>query len=263
MKKYAAVFRLAWNRVWVYRGVSIVYLLLSLVNIFLNIIVWQIAYATGTLRSGIPFSQFISYFLLVIVIHQLVNSFSAGIIAEEHIKRGELNTFLLKPFPYFIYMMILEIPWRIFSFILSLPIFVLLVLLYKYTFSLQIESLPFVLLLIIFAYLLSFLIQITLAQLTFWFEDAHGILSAWEVLWLLFAGAGIPLFFLPPWLTTINNLLPFQYIVYFPVMNGLGRLTFDERIRGLFILCLWISLFFIIAQILWKKGLRKFTGEGI
>lgn len=263
MKKYAAVFRLAWNRVWVYRGVSIVYLLLSLLNIFLNIVIWQIAYATGTLRSGISFSFFISYFLLVIIIHQLVNSFSAGIIAEEHIKHGELNVFLLKPLHYFIYMMILEIPWRLFAFILSLPIFALLLVLYKYAFSIQISSLPFLMLTIVLAYFLSFLIQITLAQLTFWFEDAHGILSAWEVLWLIFAGAGIPLFFLPPWLAFINNWLPFQYIVYFPVMNGLGRLTSTESIRGLFVLCLWIGLFFIAAQFLWKKGLRKFTGEGI
>lgn len=263
MKRYTALLRLAWKRVLVYRGVSFVYLLLSLLNIFLSISVWSIAYKNKLGQPAEPFALVITYFFLTILFNQLVNSFTAGTMADDHIQRGELSVFLLKPFPYLFQMVILEIPWRLLAFLMSLPAVGLMMLLYNHELRIHIELVILAYVLVVFAYALSFLLQINFAMLTFWFEDTHGILSVLEIFTILFSGVGIPIFFFPPVLKIISMWLPFQYVLYFPVSFALGRLSPGDVTKNLVFLVGWITLLSFTANYLWRAGLRKFTSEGI
>lgn len=246
-----------------YRGVCLVYLLLSLLNIFLTIAVWSVAYKNPAYAPAIPFRDFISYFIVMLLVSQLVNSYASGEISEEHIKRGQLSVFLLKPFPYLLQEWILEIPWRLLAFIMTLPAVVMMLIYYResYVFNLSVSLGIFGIL--IGAYALSYLIQVCFALLTFWLDDTHGVLNVLEILTLLFSGIGIPIFFYPPLLKNIGQFFPFQYTLFFPVTLILNRLTQNELLFSLIMFFGWILLLFFVASYLWKKGLRKYTGEGI
>lgn len=263
MKKYSLFFSLAWKRALVYRGVGLIYLLLALINTSLNIAVWTVAYQNSQFRSTESFSTFITYFLLVIFFNQLVNSFTGGVIADEHIKRGELSIYLLKPFSYFFYMIILEIPWRIIAFITSLPVILIMRIIYGNLITFQWQFLILALLLIGLTFTLSFIIQVFFASFTFWLDDTHGIFDLLEILVLLFSGVGIPLFFFPEYLRWVSNVLPFQYILYLPVSIALGKLNFSQIGINVILLGGWILLLSSITRWLWRNGLKKFTGEGI
>jgi ABC-2 type transport system permease protein len=263
MRRYFTIFRLAVARTLVYRGASIVFLLMSFANTFLNISIWAVAYKNPNFKSSIGFPAFITYFLLALLFVQLANSFTAGVIAEEHIKRGELSIYLLKPFPYFLYMMLLEIPWRLQQFILSLPAVFVLWYLFKDIIRLSPVHIVFAFGIIILSYLLSFLIQIIFAMFTFWLGDFHGTGSLLEIMWILFSGIGVPIFFFPPLLLKISFFLPFQYLVYFPVGVASNRLDFPTTVIGISVICTWMLLLFFFSQKIWHTGLKRFTGEVI
>lgn len=263
MKAAFTIFTLSWRRALNYRSVGLIYLLLSLLNISLTIIIWSIAYQNPDFRTQETYSTYISYFLLVVIFNQLVNSFTAGEISDEHIKRGGLSVFLLRPFPYLIYEMLLEIPWRILAFLMSVPAIILMTILFNKFIILRIDLVILTFLLVPAVYFLSFLIQIIIASLTFWLEDNQGILNLTEILFLLFSGVGIPIFFFPDSLRFISRFLPFEYILYFPVTLALGKIPLLQILISLFIIAVWILVLSLVSKLLWRKGLKKFTGEGI
>jgi ABC-2 type transport system permease protein len=83
-----------------------------------------------------------------------------------------------------------------------------------------------------------------------------------EAVILVFAGMLMPLEFLPPAIRQIAFSLPFSYIIYFPLVAFQGKLTAMESVRTIGIQVVWIVILLGIYQLLWKKGIRLFTGLG-
>lgn len=263
MKTHLAIFSLGWKRALAYRGIGIIYVLLSLMNIFLSLAVWSVAYRNPLLASRQSFTDLVQYFFFVIFFSQIAQSFAGGAIADEHIKRGELSNYLLKPFSYMSYTILIELPWRLLAFLMSLPALLILVFLFGRLFSFDPGWVMVAVILVIPAYILSFLLQILFAGMTFWFEDSHGMFSVLEIATLLFSGLGIPVFLFPPILKSIGTILPFQYILYFPVSAASSHLSPTQFMINILIMGLWIAGLAALNRILWTRGLKKFTGEGI
>lgn len=263
MKKYRVIFGIAWERALAYRGINAIYTLLFLLNTVLAIAVWSVAMKNPQFQAKESFSTFITYFLLVIVLHQFVQSYTGGFVAEDHIKRGELSVYLLKPFPYIVYILLLELPWRIIQGLLSIPAAIVLYAFFRDAVVFNLSMLGLVLLIVPFCLLVSFFIQIIFAFLAFWFEDTHGFFSVLETSSLLFMGTGIPIFFFPSALQVVGRILPFQYILYFPVSVAMQRLSSVDTRYYAIILLGWVAGLGLVAYAMWQRGLRRFTGEGI
>jgi ABC-2 type transport system permease protein len=263
MGKYVRVLFVSWQRIFIYREVTLLYLGFSLINILLGISVWVVAARSPVFNSDVPLATFILYYILVIVFNPLVHSYTSGMISEQHIKRGELSVYLLKPFSYFGYILMLEIPWRIMQFLMSLPVAAILIILFRDTVVIRPWVIMSAILLTPFAYLLSFLVQVMFAYLTFWFEESKGFLNLLEVATILFSGVGIPLFFFPPFLERVSLFLPFRYVLYFPVTVAMQQVNSTEFITSCSVMIVWILAAGIAVRWMWKKGVRQFTGEGI
>lgn len=263
MKKYLTIFAIAWQRALAYRGVSVIFTVFFLINGLLNFAIWAVAFQSAPERLGGLFPALIVYFSLLIFLHQLIQSYTAGVIANEHIKQGELSAYLLKPFSYLRYMLILELPWRILQFLFSLPVAVICLFVFQRFFSLDARYVVLGMLTFPAAYLLSFFTQLFFAQFAFWFDDATGFLNLAELLTLLFSGAGIPIFLFPEILKQIGSWLPFQYAVYFPVATLSGLIAPADYWKNFVLLLLWIAGLGLVVNALWRRGLKRFTGEGI
>jgi ABC-2 type transport system permease protein len=72
----------------------------------------------------------------------------------------------------------------------------------------------------------------------------------------------MPLAFLPDWLERIASMLPFAYMIYFPVIAFEGKLTLIELLQILGVQCVWIGVFFFVYKALWRAGLKKYTAVG-
>lgn len=253
---------MSWKRTLLSRGANVLYLSIAFLNFFVSIGVWSVAYKSPLFKSVESFSTFISYFVITMLMSRVVFSWIFDEISGREIKLGELSISLLKPIPYFPLQLIQELPWRFQQFAMTVPI----VLVVYSVFSSQVFINPLMLMLAIligiFGYFLSFIINIFFSSFTFWTEDNVGLGALWEITSLLFTGVGIPIFFFPPLLQTISKFLPFQYILYFPVTVAMGRLTSSEIISNFIFLLSWITILGLATKYLWTFGLKKFSGEG-
>lgn len=263
MKKYLVLFRLAWKRTLLSRGANILYLSIAFLNFFVSIGIWSVAYQSPHFRSHESFSTFISYFLITMLLSRIVFSWTFDDIAGKEIKLGEMSTSLLKPIPYFPLQLVQELPWRFQQLVMTIPVVIALNFVYS-THLVVISPLMLITAIFIgvFGYLLSFIINMFFASLTFWTEDDIGLGTLWEITSLIFSGVGIPIFFFPPLLQKISAALPFQYILYFPVTAALGRMTNEELVTNFIYLVSWVILLGATTSYLWSNGIKKFSSEG-
>ncbi|CAD5929390.1 hypothetical protein PCC9214_01180 [Planktothrix tepida] len=121
------------------------------------------------------------------------------------------------------------------------------------------QSLLFLLILIL-AFMLRFIIQYTLALFSFWTERASAIEQIWSLPYLFLSGIIAPLEVFPPLIRELTLWTPFPYLVYFPASIIVGFPV--DIVRGLLMIFLWGTLFFIINRWLWKQGLKQYSGMG-
>ena len=110
------------------------------------------------------------------------------------------------------------------------------------------------------AFVLRFTMQYTFSMLAFWTERANALESFWFLPYLFLSGMIAPLDVFPETVRTIVLWLPFPYLIYFPASLLLGIDT--PVLRGIVTMMVWISLFFVINRLLWRQGLRHYSGMG-
>jgi ABC-2 type transport system permease protein len=220
--------------------------------------VWSQAATTGSF--GLSSIEFGRYFLSNFLIRQLTVVWVIWDF-EKEIVDGKLSFRLLQP---------IDPVWHhVWSHIgerfARLPFIILLVALFfiLYPSSFWIPSftqLLFFSIAALCAFALQFLIQYTLAMLSFWTEKASAIQDLWFITHTFVSGAIAPLAVYPEEMRKIIRLLPFSYIIDFPSSILVG-LPIDIA-KGFSVIFGWAIVFFIINRILWRQGIKKFSGMG-
>ncbi len=229
--------------------------------------VWIEAGASG-LFPDITAVSVARYFLAVFVVRQLT---VVWVIYEFewHVNSGRLSSYLLTP---------VDPAWRYVTMHLGeqaarLPFFVGVVALalLLYPAALRGEEgegwwvpslwqVGWFVVLTYFAFFLRFLIQYTIAMLSFWFERASGFEHLSYLLFLFCSGMLFPLEVLP---TAVRELLlwtPFPYLLWFPAtMLSTGDV---ELTRGLAVLLGWGALLLALNRVAWRRGLRRYSAMG-
>lgn len=90
--------------------------------------------------------------------------------------------------------------------------------------------------------------------------------SAIKGILIALAGGGfIPLEFLPDWANRVFDLLPFKYIVYWPVQVFLNKENAATLETFAFIIgrqLIWIGILYVLCKISWKNAVKKFCVAG-
>ena len=110
------------------------------------------------------------------------------------------------------------------------------------------------------AFALHFIIQYTFAMFAFWTERAYALHDFWFLFYLFLSGTIAPLEVFPEQVRQIVLLTPFPYLINFPVSILIGLET--NIIRGLLLTIGWFILFLGINRIMWRQGLKKYSGMG-
>ncbi|MEB3214279.1 MAG: ABC-2 family transporter protein [Leptolyngbyaceae bacterium] len=110
------------------------------------------------------------------------------------------------------------------------------------------------------AFVLRFIMQYTFAMLAFWTERANAVENFWFLPYLFLSGIIAPLEVFPPGVRAVVSWLPFPYLIHFPASLLLGIET--NIVKGLLIMLMWIGFFFLMNRLLWRKGIRQYSGMG-
>jgi ABC-2 type transport system permease protein len=112
------------------------------------------------------------------------------------------------------------------------------------------------------AWALRFLWGYWLALLAFWATQADALLSLQESLIFLIGGQVAPLLLLPDWLQTAAVVLPFRYMVSFPVEVLLGQLDRTGLLVGFSFQAGWSLIALLLFLTLWLRGLKRYSAVG-
>jgi ABC-2 type transport system permease protein len=101
-----------------------------------------------------------------------------------------------------------------------------------------------------------------LALAAFWTTRVSAINQMYFVALLFLSGQIAPLALLPLPVRVAAMILPFRWMIGFPVDLLLGHLTPVETLTGLAAQALWIGLGFLLVRIVWRAGVRVYSAVG-
>jgi ABC-2 type transport system permease protein len=112
------------------------------------------------------------------------------------------------------------------------------------------------------AWLITFLAMSLIGSLAFWVESSGALFEVWLGLFGVFSGYLVPLELFPGWLAAIARLLPFRYMLAFPVEMVVGMTPRGEALLELAIQWGFVALLALAARAAWRVGLRRFAAYG-
>jgi ABC-2 type transport system permease protein len=112
------------------------------------------------------------------------------------------------------------------------------------------------------AFLVRFLLEWAFAMAAFWTTRVDALNQVYFVASLFFSGLIAPLSLLPGPLRTISALLPFRWLLAFPVDMALGRLSQREALIGFVAQLAWLAVTVALLRFLWPAGVRRYAAVG-
>ncbi len=71
-----------------------------------------------------------------------------------------------------------------------------------------------------------------------------------------------PLDILPHGFAQVLFYTPFPYQLYFPVAIYMGKVTGMALLQGLIVQTAWVLLAYGFAELMWHRGIRKYSAVG-
>lgn len=214
--------------------------------------------------AGFSQRELVTYVFGAVLLHTVVMGMQSREAATE-INDGTFSSILIKPVNYFLYVFFRELPERFLSLIASLIALAILFLLLH--FKIIVQTNPVILLIfgvsVLFATVLYYLFSFVVSLFAFWSREANGPRYLLEWILEFASGEFFPLQVLLHGLFIFLSVLPFAYIIYYPVIVYLGKTSFGGAGLILLVQIFWIGVMALITRFVWKAGLRKFTAEGI
>lgn len=115
---------------------------------------------------------------------------------------------------------------------------------------------------VILGYLILWLISFIVQTWSFWLFSVWGIVTIKNVFVKVLSGTLLPIWFMPAILRKMISFTPFESIYFTPVQIYLGEIKGLEILKGMGIQALWIIALGLIANLFWKKGVKKLVIQG-
>jgi viologen exporter family transport system permease protein len=112
------------------------------------------------------------------------------------------------------------------------------------------------------AWLITFLAMAVIGALAFAIDSSAAMFELWLGLYGVFSGYLIPLELFPRWLEVTAKLLPFRFMLSFPVEMIIGLTPRPAALRELALQWTYVAVLALAARITWRVGLRRFAAFG-
>lgn len=266
--KYLAIFRVSLAERMTYRGDFFLATIFRFLPMVTTILLWQAIYeGAGKMQSemaGFRYRDMIAYLLLT-HISRMFSSMPnlAGGIARD-VREGTLKRYLLQPMDMIGYLLAYRVAHKAAYIVTSFIPYALLFFVCRGFF----DGLPDPATLgayaisLILAFLVGFFFEASVGMVGFWFLEVTSLLYIVMTVNFFISGQMLPLDLLPePW-AGLLKFLPFQYMAYFPAAVFLGKIQGTELWFYLLGELLWAVFFMVLARVLFRLGLRRYSAFG-
>ncbi len=264
MSPYQKIFKLSISRILTYRLDFLMGRVRNVIVMLVLFYVWTYLTKGSTAFAGYSRQELITYVFGMNVLKAVVFGEQSRKIAQD-INDGTFSSYLLKPISVWKLFYFRELGERVTLFITSLLEVALFLILLNETilFPSSFGSLGIFALSLFLGHILYFFLSLMLNFLAFWTREAMGPRFLFE--WLLEFASGVyfPINIVTHSFGVLLSALPYLYILFIPMQIYLGKLSPNDILHSVLLQILWIALIGILTFFTWKKGLQKYTGDGI
>lgn len=263
MKKFFNVLLLYSGHISQDRSRSLVFFLITLIQPLLLIAFWKAAFKATNHTGEFTYNAISTYYLLIILFSTLIPWVEES-VSKDDILQGKLSQYILRPYSYYWFKFIEELPYRFLQFIYSLIVISLLSIIFQVRIweSVSTRYIGYTGIIFVLSYLLMFNYKMVIGLLAFWMKEVTGTLNLSATIMFIFAGFIMPLTLLNSSIFAIANSLPFAYMVYYPVTALQGHLPLEKIYQVIGLQSAWLLFFTLLLQFTWKKGLQTFSSFG-
>lgn len=224
--------------------------------------VWtNIANAQSGSIGGFNAGEFAAYYIVWMLVRHLAVTLSPEAI-EWRIRSGELNMLVLRP----IHPVHTDIADNLGYKLVALPTVILmmigLAIIFPPTFNLNFGALLLFIPVMFIAFLIRFLSHWILGLIALWTTRAHSFYQIFFLGELFLTGRIAPISLLPAVLQVVASILPFRWMIAFPVELFLGRLNTEQLLEGLLMQLIWLAIMLLMLRLVWRIGLRRYSAVG-
>jgi ABC-2 type transport system permease protein len=262
LEVYAQQFRTTFASFVQYRASIFIWMISHVLEPLIYLVVWSVVSRSndGSV-GGISTGQFAAYFIVMMLVNHV--TYTWVIYEYEYrIREGALSFALLRP----LHPIHSDIVDNVSSKLITLPMMfvaaALLALLFTPELHLSFWAVVTFIPALLLAFFLRFFVEWTLALAAFWTTRVSAVNQGYYVAALFLSGQVAPLSLLPFPAQVAAAVLPFRWMISFPVEVFLGRLTATQMIMGLAVQAAWLGLAVVLLRVVWRAGVRAYSAVG-
>jgi ABC-2 type transport system permease protein len=206
----------------------------------------------------------IYYYLLTIVVSNLVTPTEDEWQIAADIREGQINSFLTKPVNYLAYRFSIFLSGRLVFTAVTIPPIALILFYFREYLVLPANGITYVCALVslVMAGLIQFFITYSLAMMAFWLLEITTIVFIVYSFEYFLGGQMFPVDIMPAGIQVAMKWLPFYYELFCPIAIFMERLRGPEMGQALAIQAGWLLVTWATANIMWKRGLGHYQAVG-
>lgn len=260
LRSFPTLFRVGLAEVVAYRAEFLVWILTTNMPLVMMAL-WTAVAVDGPVGRFGP-GEFVSYYLAMLVVRLLTSSWMVWELTMD-VRQGRLAARLLRPVhPLFAYLAehLAAVPMRV---LIAAPLVVALLALGPTpAIAAHPERLALLVPALVGAWLIYFFNNAIIGALALYVDSALAVFELWLGIHFLLSGYLIPLELLPAWLADLARVLPFRYILGFPVEIVVGLLDPQQALRELAVQWTYVATFLAATLLVWRAGMRRFVAFG-
>jgi len=262
LELYVQQFKTTLAAMFQYRASLLIWMIGHVLEPLVYLVVWSVvSNSAGGSVGDYTTREFAAYFILLMLVSGVTYTWIMYEF-EYRVRQGNLSFALLKP----VHPIHSDIADNVSSKLITLPFLLLIAAVLAVIFHPTLSPKPWAIAVFIPALLLAFavrfLLEWTLALAAFWTTRVSAINQTYFVLMLFLSGQIAPLTLLPRPIQVVADIMPFRWMIGFPVELLLGRLTAAEALTGLGAQAAWLVVGLVLLRVVWRAGLRVYSAVG-
>ena len=259
---YIQQFKTTFASMVAYRASLLIWMIAHVLEPLIYLVVWStVSNSGGGSAGGYTTAQFAGYFIVLMLVDHV--SYTWIMYEYEYrVREGMLSPALLRP----VHPIHADIADNISSKMVTLPFMLAIAggmaLLFHPQAAPRWWALVAAVPALALAFLLRFMAEWTLALAAFWTTRIGAINQTYFVAMLFLSGQMAPLTLFPAPIQVLAAVLPFRWMISFPVELLLGRLTPLDTLTGLGVQMAWVVLAFVLMRLMWRAGIRIYSAVG-